>query len=67
MGRVKDMCIELEEKFMDKASDIIGECDSYDEFVQGMEQYRDLVSHMGEEQKHDMLGELWTEKWSQFI
>tara|TARA_R100001510_G_C7599674_1_gene166664 strand:+ start:147 stop:350 length:204 start_codon:yes stop_codon:yes gene_type:complete len=67
MGRVKDMCIELEERFMEKASNIIGECDSYDEFIDTMEQHRDLVSHLGENDKHEMLGDLWSEHWSRFI
>jgi hypothetical protein len=61
MGRVKAMAMELEERFADKALDIVDECETWHQFSSKMESYMDLVNHMGLDDVMNMLAEIWTE------
>ena len=47
MGRVKAMMMDLEEKFADKALDIVDECETWHQFSSKMESHMNLVDHMG--------------------
>jgi len=61
MGRVKAMMMDLEEKFADKALDIVDECETWHEFSSKMESHMNLVDHMGMSDVMDMLAEIWAE------
>jgi hypothetical protein len=61
MGRVKAMMMDLEEKFADKALDIVDECETWHQFSSKMESHMNLVDHMGMSDVMDMLAEIWTD------
>ena len=61
MGRVKAMMMDLEEKFADKALDIVDECETWHQFSSKMESHMNLVDHMGMSDVMDMLAEIWAE------
>lgn len=61
MGRVKAMMMDLEEKFADKALDIVDECETWHQFSSKMESHMNLVDHMGMSDVMGMLAEIWTE------
>ena len=67
MGKMKAWAMDLEEEFMDKVSEVIGECETYDEFTGRMEKHLAKLKHLDLSEKHDMLGEAWSEYWSKFI
>ena len=61
MGKVKQMCLDNEEKFYDLVSDIVSDCDSVQECLSRVD--LDLVSHLSEEDVSDIVNDLWTEYW----
>jgi len=61
MGRVKAMMMDLEEKFSDKALDIVDECETWHQFSSKMESHMNLVDHMGMSDVMGMLAEIWTD------
>ena len=61
MGRVKQMCLDNEEKFYDLVSDIVSDCDSVQECLSRVD--LDLVSHLSEEDVSDIVNDMWTEYW----
>ena len=65
MGKVKQMCLDNEEKFYDLVSDIVSDCDSVQECLSRVEiqDALDLVSHLSEEDVSDIVNDLWTEYW----
>jgi len=61
MGRVKAMAMELEERFAEKALDIVDECETWHQFSSRMEGYMDLVNHMALDDVISMLTNIWVE------
>lgn len=61
MGKVKQMCLDNEEKFYDLVSDIVSDCDSVQECLSRVD--LDLVSHLSEEDVSDIVNDMWTEYW----
>jgi hypothetical protein len=61
MGRVKAMMMELEERFAEKALDIVDECETWHQFATNMEGHMGMVDHMGLDNVMDMLAEIWSE------
>jgi hypothetical protein len=59
MGRVKAMMMDLEEKFADKALDIVDECETWHHFFSKMESHMGMVNHMGMSDVMDMLAVIW--------
>jgi len=67
MGKVKAWAMELEEEFLDTASNTVGECESFDEFVGKMQPHFNKLKHMSTSEIHDLVGEAWGEYWSRYI
>jgi len=67
MGKVKAMAMQLEEDFLDTAESIIGECETYDEFVRTMEPHFRKLPHLDMNEIHDIVGEAWGEYWSKYV
>ncbi len=61
MGRVKAMAMELEERFAEKALNIVDSCETWHQFLSRMEGYMDLVNHMALDDVISMLAEIWGE------
>jgi len=59
--------LELENKFADEVSKHIGECDDITDLQDKLVVNRsfDLLAHMSDEEKTEMMSELWDEHWSQ--
>ena len=59
--------LELENKFADEVSKHIGECDDITDLQDKLVVNRsfDLLAHMSDEEKSEMMSELWDEHWSQ--
>ena len=64
MGRVKQMCLDNEEKFYDIVSNIVSECDSVQECLSKLD--LDLVSHLSNDDVVDIVNHFWTEYWTKF-
>ena len=65
MGRVKDMCMENEEKFYDLVGDLVRECDSVKACKEKAD--LDLVNHLSEKDVADIIFDMWTDYWSKYI
>ena len=65
MGRVKDMCMENEEKFYDLVGDLVRECDSVKECKEKVD--LDLVRHLSEKDIDDIIFDMWTDYWDKYI
>ena len=66
MGRVKAMMMEQEEKFQDEAANIIGECETWNEFTTRMESHMHLVELHSLSETMDLMSEMWAEYWSDY-
>ena len=64
MGRVKQMCLENEEKFYDIVSNIVSECDSVQECLSKVD--FDLVRHLPEKDVEEIVNDIWTDYWQKF-
>jgi|TARA_E500000318_G_scaffold2126_1_gene3049 hypothetical protein len=64
MGKVKAWMMDREEKFNDKISEIIGECETWHEFSSRMENHMHLMDHVPLTDLMDILAEDWNEYWS---
>ena len=67
MGKVKAMCMDNEEMFFEAASDVILECESFQEWVDLMKPQMDLVVHMDKDDVFNSLSEIWNEYWSYYV
>ena len=61
---MSDWAIQLEDDFWDKANTVIGGCEHFGEFLQGMEPCRDWVGVRDKTEYADMLREAWDNYWS---
>jgi len=64
MGRVKQMCLENEEKFYDIVSSIVSNCDSVQECLSKVD--LDLVRHLPEKDVEEIVNDIWTDYWQKF-
>ena len=64
MGKVKQMCLENEEKFYDIVSNIVSECDSVQECLSKVD--LDLVRHLPEKDVEEIVNDIWTDYWQKF-
>jgi len=58
--------LDLEDKFIDKASEIIGECEVFADFQHKMAPHYNMLIEPANV-VDDMLSELWEEYWSKYI
>ena len=65
MGRVKAWMMDLEEKFQNEAANIIGECETWQEFASRMASHMHLMDHVPLSDLMDILAEDWNEYWSE--
>jgi len=61
MGKVKAWAMDLEDQFFEAASDVILECDSFEEWFDLMKPQMNLVVHMDKEDVFNALTEIWNE------
>ena len=66
MGRVKDMAIELESQWYEKADYWAGSCEVFAQFVHVMNHFRDMMTHYSDQEYDEILNEAWHEKWSKY-
>ena len=67
MGRVKAMIMDQEEIFWGKAYNLIGECESFQEFEGTMYQnHYDLIDHYGWDDIYFELKEFWADFWGKY-
>jgi len=66
MGNTKRWVMESEDAYWDYASQIIGECETLDEFQHRMESRRRLIAWYPAEDVALMLNDAWHEKWSKY-
>lgn len=66
MGRVKDMAIELESQWYEKADYWSGSCEVFAQFVYVMNHFRDMMIHYTDQEYDEILSEAWQEKWSKY-
>ena len=65
---VKAMIMENEEKFWDRAEELIGGCESFQEFEGIMyEKHYDLMEHRYWDDMHDNLQEYWGDFWGKYL
>ena len=59
--------LSIEDRFADEVSKYIGECEEITELQDKLVVNRsfDLLAHMSDEEKTEMMSELWNEYWSQ--
>ena len=59
--------LSIEDRFADEVSKYIGECEEITELQDKLVVNRsfDLLAHMSDEEKTEMMSELWDEHWSQ--
>ena len=67
MGKVKAWAMQLEENFWDKANTIIGGCEHFGEFVEGMKPYRDWLGTHDKNEYAERLVDAWHDYWSKYI
>ena len=66
MGRVKDMVIELESQWYEKADYWAGCCEVFAQFVHEMKRFRNMMTHYSDQEYDEILSEAWQEKWSKY-
>ena len=68
MGRVKSMCMDMEDKWHDIAYDTVSDCEHIQEYLNKMKQYSDLIDWKYDWQKesHEILTDYWNEYWSKY-
>jgi len=63
MGKVKNMMMDMEDKFIEKIDGVIGECETWHEFTTRMESHMHLVDHNPLDETMDVLTESWSQYW----
>ena len=63
--------LDNEEQFWNKADEVIGECEAFEEFVGKMKPHTDLLTGSPSECENDidfenMMSDAWSEKWSKY-
>ena len=68
MGRVKQMCMDMEDKYVDLSIDNVSNCHHIEEYLKKMEQYSDLIDwkYNWQKESHEILTENWNEYWSKY-
>jgi len=66
MGRVKELAMDCEERWYEKADYWAGSCEVFAQFVYAMSRFRDLMKHYSDDEYDDILFEAWQEKWSKY-
>ena len=63
--------LDNEEQFWDKAEEVVGECEVFEEFVEKMQKHQHLLNGApsyceNEVEFEDLLHDAWGEKWSKY-
>ena len=68
MGRVKDMCIEMEEQYIDLSIDNVSDCEHIEEYLKRMNEHSELIDWKDDwqEDSHQILTDYWNEYWSKY-
>ena len=68
MGRVKDMCMDMEEKYYSLAIDNVSDCHHIEEYIKKMSAHSHLIDWRDDwkEWSHEILTENWNEYWSKY-
>ena len=65
MGRVKDMCMDMEERWHGIAIDIINDCEHIEEYRMRMTQHHDLVKHFSNDEINEIVNSVWNDYWEE--
>lgn len=63
MGKVKNMMMDMEDQFIEKIDNVIGECETWNEFTTRMESHMHLVDHNPLGDTMDVMAESWSRYW----
>ncbi len=68
MGRVKDMCMDMEDKYVDLSLSLVDGCEHIEEYIKTMLNYSHLIDWRDDwkEWSHEILTENWNEYWSKY-
>jgi len=66
MSKTKEWAMKFEEAYWEYASEIVGECETLDEFQHRMEPRRGFIPWYSAEDVALMLSDTWQEKWSKY-
>lgn len=68
MGRVKNMCMDMEEKYHALAIDNVSDCEHIEEYLKKMSAYSHLIDwkHDWQKESNEILTENWNEYWSKY-
>jgi hypothetical protein len=68
MGRVKSMCMDMEDKWHGIAIDIIKDCEHIEEYLKRMNGHSELIDWKDDwqEDSHQILTDYWNEYWSKY-
>jgi hypothetical protein len=68
VGRVKDMCMDMEDKYVDLSLSLVDSCEHIEEYIKTMLNYSYLIDWKDDwkEWSHEILTENWNEYWSKY-
>ena len=68
MGRVKDMCMDMEDNYVDLSLSLVDGCEHIEEYTKIMSNYSYLIDWRDDWQEwsHEILTDNWNEYWSKY-
>lgn len=68
MGKVKSMCMDMEDKYVDLSIDNVSDCHHIEEYIKKMSAHSHLIDWRDDwkEWSHEILTENWNEYWSKY-
>ena len=68
MGRVKSMCMDMEDKYVDLSLSLEDGCEHIEEYLKRMNEHSELIDWKDDwqEDSHQILTDYWNEYWSKY-
>jgi hypothetical protein len=65
MGKMKELVMDMEEKFWDECSDRVGGCERLDDFISEISEHRHLLPLHSDNEFLEIITEAWNDYWQE--